>query len=135
LRSLQDLCKERITNVADQYFTNLWCVGGSQGRGEPSIEHRDRQKAKEVCVKTFVEKYDMVTTPSGEGRDVKQEMTVQVEQWWNSSDVAVSLRLDSEYVGRGWYSCCGRKTQKMHSFWRVCSTNTRGGSRRADITT
>ena len=43
-------------------------------------------------MKTFVEKYDMVTAPSGEGRVVKQEMTVQVEQWWNFSDVAASLR-------------------------------------------
>ncbi len=39
-------------------------------------------------MKTFVEKYDTVTTPSGEGEPVRKEMTVQVEQWWNSSDVA-----------------------------------------------
>ena len=43
-------------------------------------------------MKTFAEKYDMVTTQSGEGRSVNQEMTVQVEQWWNSSDVVASLR-------------------------------------------
>ncbi len=91
LRALQDLCKGRITSVADTYFTDLWGVGGSQGRGEPRIEYRDRQKAKEVCVKTFVEKYDMVTSPSG------------------------------------------RKTQKIHSYWRVCITNTSGGTRRPDI--
>ena len=92
LRALQEVSKERITSVADQYFTNLWGVGESQGRGAPSIEYRDRQKAKEQCVKTFVEKYDTVTAPSGEGHAVRQEMTVQVEQWWNSSDVAASLR-------------------------------------------
>ena len=67
LRSLKDLWKERITSVTDTYFTNLWRVGESQGRGAPSIEYRDRQKTKEVCVKKFGEKYDMVTTPSGEG--------------------------------------------------------------------
>jgi hypothetical protein len=55
LRALQEVSKERITSVADQYFTNLWGVGTSQGRGAPSIEYRDRQKAKTVCVKTFVE--------------------------------------------------------------------------------
>ena len=71
LRALQEVSKERITSVADQYFTNLWGVGTSQGRGAPSIEYRDRQKAKEACVKFFVEKYDMVTPPSGEWRDVK----------------------------------------------------------------
>ncbi len=43
-------------------------------------------------MKTFVEKYDTVTDPSGEGQAVRKEMTVQVEQWWNSSDVASSLR-------------------------------------------
>ena len=87
LRPLEEVSKERIRSVPDHYFTNLWCVGGSQGRGTPSIEHRDRQKVKETCVKTFVEKYDTVTVPSGEGQDVRKEMTVQVEQWWNSSDV------------------------------------------------
>jgi hypothetical protein len=57
LRALQEVSKERITSVADQYFTNLWRVGESQGRGAPSIEYRDRQKAKTVCVKTFVENF------------------------------------------------------------------------------
>ena len=79
LRALQEVSKERITSVANQYFTNLWGVGGSQGRGAPSIEYRDRQKAKEQCVKIFVEKYDTVTAPSGEGQAVRKQMTVQVE--------------------------------------------------------
>ncbi len=92
LRALQEVSKERITSVTDQYFTNLWRVATSQGRGTPSIEYRDRQKVKESCVKTFVEKYDTVTTPSGEVQAVRKEMTVQAEQWWNSSDVATSLR-------------------------------------------
>ena len=80
LRALQEVSKERITSVANQYFTNLWGVGEKQGRGAPSIEYRDRQKAKEQCVKIFVEKYDTVTAPSGEGQDVRKQMTVQVEQ-------------------------------------------------------
>ena len=29
--------------------------------------------------------------PSGEGQSVRKEVTVQVEQWWNSSDVPTSL--------------------------------------------
>ena len=92
LRALQEVSKERITSVANQYFTKLWGVGGSQGRGAPSIEYRGRQKAKESCVKTFVEKYDTVTTPSGEGQAVRKEMTVQVEQWWNSRyDIKVDM--------------------------------------------
>jgi hypothetical protein len=74
LRSLPEVSKERITSVPDQYFTNLWCVGTSQSRGAPSIEDRDRQKVKEACVKTFVEQYDTVTTPSGEGQDVRKDM-------------------------------------------------------------
>ena len=72
LRALQEVSKQRITTVADQYFTNLWRVGGSQGRGAPSIEYMDRQKAKESYVKTFVEKYDTVTSPSGEGQAVRK---------------------------------------------------------------
>jgi hypothetical protein len=37
-------------------------------------------------VKTFLEKYDTVTAPSGEGKAVRKQMTVQVEQWWDSSE-------------------------------------------------
>ncbi len=90
LRALEEVSKERITSVEDQYFTNLCRVGTSQGRGAPSIEYRDRQKTKEGCVKTFVEEYDTATAPSGEEQTVRKEMTVQVEQWWNSSDVSAS---------------------------------------------
>ncbi len=97
LRALQEVSKERITSVANQYFTNLWGVGEKQRRGAPSIEYRDRQKAKEQCVKTFLEKYDTVTAPSGEGQVVRKEMTVQVEQWWDSSDVASSLREENAW--------------------------------------
>ena len=56
-------------------------------------------------MKTFVEKYDTVTAPSGEGQDVRQEMTVQVEQWWNSSDVASSLRKENVRGADG-IVCC-----------------------------
>ncbi len=31
----------------NQYFTNLWGVGGSQGRGAPSIEYRAHKVAQE----------------------------------------------------------------------------------------
>ena len=109
MRALQEVSKERITNVADQYFTNLWGVGTSQGRGAPSIEYRGRQKAKAACVKTFVEKYDTVTAPSGEGQAVRQEMTVQVEQWWNSSDVAASLREENTWGADGTVSVLGKR--------------------------
>ena len=109
LRSLQEVSKERITSVADQYFTKLWRVGGSQGRGAPSIEYRDRQKAKEECVKTFLEKYDTVTAPSGEGKAVMKQMTVQVEQWWDSSDVAASLREKNAWGADGTVAVVGKR--------------------------
>jgi hypothetical protein len=48
-------------------------------------------------VNFFVEKYDTVTAPSGEGQTVRKEMTVQVEQWWNSSDVVSSLREENAW--------------------------------------
>jgi hypothetical protein len=108
LRSLQEVSKQRITSVADQYFTNLCRVGGSQGRGTPSIEYRDRQ-TKEACVKIFVEKYDTVTSPSGEGQDVRKEMTVQVEQWWNSSDVVASLREENVWDVDGTVPVVGKR--------------------------
>ena len=97
MRAVQGVSKQRIRSVTDQYFTNLCRVGGSKGRDVPRIEYRDRQKVKEACVKTFVEKYDTVTDTSGEGQTVRKEMTVQVEQWWNSSDVTASLREENTW--------------------------------------
>ena len=139
LRSLQEVYNQRITNVADQYFTNLCRVGGSQGRGAPSIEYRDRQKAKAACVKTFVEKYDTVTVPSGEGQDVRKEMTVQVEQWFNSSDVTTSLREENTWGVDGTVVVLGKRkklflmeglqhqhkqwsTTSRHSYWTTTPT-------------
>ena len=116
LRTLQEVSKERITSVADQYFTKLWRVGESQGRGAPSIEYRDRQKAKAACVKTFVEKYDTVT-PSGEGQAVRKEMTVQVEQWWNSSDVAASLREENVWDADGTVAVVGKREKKNYMIY------------------
>jgi hypothetical protein len=113
LRALQEVSKERITSVANQYFTKLWGVGGSQGRGAPSIEYRDRQKAKEQCVKTFVEKYDTVTAPSGEGQAVRKQMTVQVEEWWNSSDVAASLREENAWGADGTVAVVGKRKNAL----------------------
>jgi hypothetical protein len=117
LRALQEVSKERITSVVDQYFTNLWCVGTSQGRGAPSIEYRDRQKAKEACVKTFVEKYDTVTAPSGEGQTVRKEMTVQVEQWWNSSDVGPSLREENGWDADDTVPVVGKRKKKNYMMY------------------
>jgi hypothetical protein len=60
-------------------------------------------------VKTFVEKYDTVTSPSGEGQAVRKEMTVQVEQWWNSSDVAASLREENAWGADGTVDVVGKR--------------------------
>jgi hypothetical protein len=109
LRALQEVWKERITSVANQYFTNLWGVREKQGRGAPSIEYRDRQKAKEQCVKTFLEKYDTVTAPSGEGQVVRKQITAQVEQWWDSSDVAASLREKNAWGADGTVAVVGKR--------------------------
>jgi hypothetical protein len=63
-------------------------------------------------VKKFVEKYDTVTAPSGEGQAVRKEMTVQVEQWWNSSDVAASLREENEWDADGTVAVVGKRGKK-----------------------
>ncbi len=60
-------------------------------------------------MKTFVEKYDTVTDPSGEEQTVGKEMTVQVEQWWNSSDVAVSLREENTWDADGTVAVVGKR--------------------------
>jgi hypothetical protein len=60
-------------------------------------------------VKTFVEKYNTVTDPSGEAQAVRKEMTVQVEQWWNSSDVAASLREENAWGADGTVVVVGKR--------------------------
>jgi hypothetical protein len=124
LRVLQEVSKQRITRVADHYSTNLWRVGGSQGRGVPRIEYRDRQKAKETCVKTFVEKHDTVTDPSGEGQAVRKEMTVQVEQCWNSSDVAASLREENTWGVDGTVVVVGKRKKYVPAGGSAVPTET-----------
>ncbi len=60
-------------------------------------------------MKTFVEKYDTVTDPSGEGQTVRKEMTVQVEQWWNFSDVPSSLRGENAWGADGTVPVVGKR--------------------------
>ena len=54
-------------------------------------------------------KYDTVTDPSGEGQDVRKEMTVQVEQWWNFSDVAASLRQENTWGADATVAVVGKR--------------------------
>ena len=60
-------------------------------------------------MKSFVEKYDTVTDPSGEGQAVRKQMTVQVEEWWNSSDVASSLREENTWGADGTVAVVGKR--------------------------
>ena len=78
-RSVKSKDHECCRSIFQQSLQHDSRVGGSQGRSAPSIEYRDLQKVKETCVKFFVEKYDVVTAPSGEGQAVRKEMTVEVE--------------------------------------------------------
>ena len=64
-------------------------------------------------MKTFVEKYNTVTDPSGEAQAVRKEMTVQVEQWWNSSDVAASLREENVWDADGPVPVVGKRKKKI----------------------
>jgi hypothetical protein len=95
-----------------------------QGRGAPSIEYRDRQKAKEECVKTFLEKYDTVRASSGEGQAVRKQMTVQVEQWWDSSDVAASLREENTWVTDGTVAVLGKRKKCVAAGGSAAPTET-----------
>ncbi len=80
----------------------------------------DRRPRKHV-LKTFVEKYDTVTAPSGEGQNVRKEMTVQVEQWWNSSDVDSSLREENVWSTDDTVAVVGKRKNWRNT--RVWSTN------------
>ena len=82
LRTLKDVSKEGITSVDSEInISATFDVLEDHRVGVHQILYigTDRTETKEECVKFFVEKYDMVTDPSGEALSVKQEMTVQVE--------------------------------------------------------
>jgi hypothetical protein len=68
-------------------------------------------------VKFFVEKYDTVTAPSGEGQGVRKEMTVQVEQWWNSSDVVPSLREENAWDADDTVTVVGKRKKKNYMIY------------------
>ena len=77
-------------------------------------------------MKTFVEKYDTVTSPSGEGQTVRKQMTVQVEQWWNSSDVAVSLREENVWDTDGTVDVVGKGNKYVPTEGSPAPTETVG---------
>ncbi len=57
-------------------------------------------------------------------------MTVQVEQWWNSSDVVVSLRQENVWDADDTVDVVGKHKKCIPVGW--LRTNTRGGVRRVD---
>ena len=77
-------------------------------------------------MKAFVEKYDTVTVSSGEGQVVRKEMTVQVEQWWNSSDVASSLREENAWGADGTVAVVGKRKKYVPAGGSAAPTETVG---------
>ena len=75
-------------------------------------------------MKSFVEKYDTVTDPSGEGQAVRKQMTVQVEEWWNSSDVSASLREENAWGADGTVTVVGKRKKFVPSGGSVSPTET-----------
>ncbi len=73
------------------FFTDLWQLNGDRPRGAPSKEYKERERARDLLVASYVASYDVSINPTvveGESmQSVKNNRSALVEQWWYSGRV------------------------------------------------
>ena len=81
--------RQEAKDVASCFFTDLWQLNGDRPRGAPSKEYKERERARDLLVASYVASYDVSSNPSvveGESmQSVKKNRLSLVEQWWHSS--------------------------------------------------
>ena len=80
----------------------MWRLNGDRPRGVPSKEYKERERARDLLVASYVASYDVSSNPSvveGESmQSVKKNRRTLVEQWWHcSSGRAQELRVANEW--------------------------------------
>jgi hypothetical protein len=89
-------------DTASCFFTDLWQLNGDRTRGAPSKECKERERARDLLVASYVSSYDVSSNPSvveGESmQSVKNNRRSLVEHWWHcSSGRAQEMRVANEW--------------------------------------
>ncbi len=77
--------RQETKDAASCFFTDLWQLNGDRTRGAPSKEYKERERARDLLVASYVASYDVSSNPSVvEGESIqskKNNRRVLVEHW------------------------------------------------------
>jgi hypothetical protein len=77
--------REEARESARCFFNDLWRLNGDRPRGAPSKKYKERERARDVLVASYVSSYDVSSNSSvveGESmQSVKKNRHTLVEQW------------------------------------------------------
>jgi hypothetical protein len=76
--------RQEVKDADSCFFTDLWQLNGDRPR-----EYKEREKARDLLVVSYVSSYDVSSNPSvveGESmQSVKKNRRALVEHWWHYS--------------------------------------------------
>ncbi len=77
--------RQETKDAATCFFTDLWQLNGDRTRGAPSKEYKERERARDLLVASYVASYDVSNNTSVvEGESIqskKNNRHVLVEHW------------------------------------------------------
>ena len=56
--------REEVREAVRCFFNDLWRLNGDRPRGAPSKEYKERERARDVLVASYVASYDVSSNPS-----------------------------------------------------------------------
>jgi hypothetical protein len=94
--------RQEAKDAASCFFNDLWHLNGDRPRGAPSKEYKERERARDLLVASYVSSCDVSSHPTvveGENmQSVKKNRRALVEQWWHcSSGDAEQLRVANKW--------------------------------------
>ena len=94
--------REEAREAARCFFNDLWRLNGDRPRGAPSKEYKERERARDLLVASYVSSCDVSSHPTvveGENmQSVKKNRRALVEQWRHcSSGDAEQLRVANKW--------------------------------------
>jgi hypothetical protein len=94
--------RQEAKDAASCFFNDLWHLNGDRPRGAPSKEYKERERARDLLVASYVSSCDVSSHPTvveGENmQSVKKNRRALVEQWCHcSSGDAEQLRVANKW--------------------------------------
>jgi len=66
--------RQEAKDSASCFFTDLWHLNGDRPRGAPSKEYKERERARDLLVVSYVSSYDVSILPSAFAASAQQEV-------------------------------------------------------------